>query len=233
MILNNNSHERQKLTAKAGSAWDEETVDYFATSNQFNVRITSLSQRSGFGSTSSGEPMREPNGFHISGLILYPRLVLVAITLERDLDDFGVWSYNLHDAPNGSTNIEAPLLEFVVADPLGNIAEALYQAQRAALTAGRRYSLARFWKRKGDGAMTADTREGGCGYESRYPLLGMYSWVELQATDLPNWALPIWDNQFSLSELPGSDHLTTRLQGGPTPTLPLHRWATKLIGTYL
>ena len=224
MILNN-KHEPLRLTSKASSAWDEDTINYFATSKQFNVRITSLSQRRGFGSTNSSEPMREPNGFQISGLILYPRLVLVAITLEKDLDEFGVWSYNLHDAPYGSTNIEVPLLEFAVADPLGSIAEALYQAQKAALTAGRSYSLARLWKREGDGAMTADARERGCWYETRYPLLGMYSWAELQAADLPNWALPIWDNQFSLSALPDSDRLTTCLQGRSTPRLPLRGWA--------
>ena len=112
-----------------------------------------------------------------------------------------------------------------MADPLGSIAEALYQAQKAALTAGRSYSLARFWKREGDGAITADARERGCWYETRYPLLGMYSWAELQAADLPNWALPIWDNQFSLSALPDSDRLTTCLQGRSTPRLPLRGWA--------
>ena len=170
--------------------------------------------------------MREPNGIQISGLILYPKLVLVAITLERDLGEFGVWSFNLHDTPNGSTNFEAPLLEFALADPLGNIAEALYHAQKVALTAGRRYSLARFWKRKGDGAITADARERGCLYETLYPLLGMYSWAELQATELPNWALPIWEKQFSLlsvARLRSSNSLFA--EGGPPPTSPLHRWA--------
>jgi hypothetical protein len=232
MILNN-SRGPQRLTAKADSAWDDDTVDYFATSSRFNVRITSLSQRRGFGSTSSGEPIREPNGFQISGVILYPKLVLVAITLERNIEEFGVWSFNLRNASNGSTNFEVPLIEFALADPLGNIAEALYQAQKAALAAGRRYSLARFWKRKGDGAQTADARERGHLCETRYPLLGMYSWAELRAAELPDWALPIWDKQFSLSALPSPGRLTACLQGGSTPTLPLHRWATKLISTYL
>ena len=127
-------------------AWDEETVEHFAKSNQFNVKITSISKRQGFGMTSRDGPMRESNGHEINGVITYPKYILVTIALEKDLGEFGVWSYKLYNTSNGSEKVNVPLLEFVVADPSGDIAEALHEGQMAALAAGRRYSAVRFWK---------------------------------------------------------------------------------------
>ena len=209
-------------------AWDEETVEHFAKSNQFNVKITSISKRQGFGMTSRDEPVREPNGHEINGVITYPKYILVTIALEKDLGEFGVWSYKLYNTSSGSENVNVPLLEFVVADPSGDIAEALHEGQMAALAAGRRYSAVQFWKREGDGAMAAGDRERGCSYESRYPLLGMYTWAELEATDLPNWAVPIWNEQFSLADLPESRHLSSCLQTASTPTWHYRRLFQRL-----
>jgi hypothetical protein len=51
--------------------------------------------------------------------------------------------------------------------------------------------------------MTAKDRERGYSYESRYPLLGLYPWAELEAIDLPNWAVPTWNEQFSVLHFAG------------------------------
>ena len=42
----------------------------------------------------------------------------------------------------------------------------LYEAHVAAIWSGRTHSFARFWKRKGEGQMTAKDREHGYSYES-------------------------------------------------------------------
>lgn len=215
-------------------AWDAKTVLYFALCNQFNIRITSMSKRHGFGMTSRGEPMRESNGYEITGVITYPKYISVNIALVNDNSgEFGVWSYNLHSVSSGPDKVNIPLLEFVVGDPVGAIAQALYEGQRAALSAGRQYSAVRFWKREGDGAMTAKDREHGYFYESRYPLLGMYTWAELEAADLPNWALPIWDEQFSLLNATDSYDLRSRAKVAPTPTRHVSRWAQKFLGRHV
>jgi hypothetical protein len=50
--------------------------------------------------------------------------------------------------------------------------------------------------------MTAKDREDGYSSESRYPLLGVYTWSEWEASTLPNWAVPYSSNRFSVENLP-------------------------------
>lgn len=223
--------EAPSKAIKAGFVWDQKSVDYFTGSNQFNVLVTSVSKRRGFGTINGDNPMREQNGTEVSGVILYPRLILVTITIEKDpCGEFGVWAYRVHIASDGSKNVEVPVLEFLVNDPIGDIAEGLYEGQRAALAAGRRYSPARFWKRKGDGALTS---ENGTGGESRYPLFGMYTWAELEAAGLPHWALPIWNDKFSLSQLPHSSTIGNHLAGAVMPAPQFGRWCQRIAGSWV
>jgi hypothetical protein len=99
---------------------------------------------------------------------------------------FGTWFYNICNDSSAPTGTGIAFLELYVADDNGEIREALYEALKTALLSRRRYTLARFWKRAGDGAMTAKDREHGYSYESRYPLLGMHCWSEVEAMTLPN-----------------------------------------------
>ena len=176
--------------------------------------------------------MCKPNGYEINEVITYPKYISVTIALNNDnSDEFGVWSYSLHSVSSGSDKVNVPLLEFVMGDSVGAIAQALYEGQRAALAAGRQYSAVRFLKREGDGAMTAKDRERGYSYESRYPLLGMYTWAELEAPDLPNWALPIWNERFSSLNATNSYDLKSRVKVAPTTrTSHMRRWAQKFAG---
>jgi hypothetical protein len=105
---------------------------------------------------------------------------------SRQADEtFGIWYYSIWKNWSAPTRPGFAALELHVHDDDGKIREALYEALKMALLSGRRYALARFWKREGDGAMTAKDREHGYSYESRYPLFGMYCWSEAEATTLP------------------------------------------------
>jgi hypothetical protein len=73
------------------------------------------------------------------------------------------------------------------------------------------------FEKKGDGLMTPTDKEHGWSYESRYEILGMVAWPTLQAVKLPKWALPTWENGFSLDALPKSRRRGPRVSGPPSP----------------
>jgi hypothetical protein len=183
------------------TAWDEESLAHFTKAARFEVQITSVTKRSGFG-TRERALMHDPFGYEVSGVITFPKLIPVTVNFERNGETFGTWFYNVYDNASAPTGTGIALLELCVGDDNGKIREALYEALKTALLSGRRYTLARFWKREGDGAMTAKDREHGYSYESRYPLFGMHCWSEVEPTTLPNWAVPYGTDTFSLKNLP-------------------------------
>lgn len=183
-------------------AWDQKTVEFFAKSEQINVQITNVGKRTGFGAMREHEAMRDPNGYEVSGVITYHKLILVSISFDANSENFGEWFYNLYNHASKPQKIEIPFLELYLSDPSYKMASAMFEAHQAALLSGQRYSLARFWKRKGDGVMTEKDREHGYSYESRYPLLGLYTWAEIESMKLPKWAVPRASERFSIENLP-------------------------------
>jgi len=59
--------------------------------------------------------------------------------------------------------------------------------------------------------MTAKEIESGCS-ETVYPLLGMYAWSLYEARDLPRWARPYNDLQFSAENLPSWHDMNKELR---------------------
>jgi hypothetical protein len=202
---------RKKIAAPAAPAvpvapavaWDDNTTAHFAKTDRFDVEITSVGKRCGFGQTRPGEPMREPDSYDVSGVITFPKLVLVTLSFGGRDSEFGGWFYHLYSSGRKSKQ-SVPFLDMWITDSEGGIRRALYESHKAALLCGRRHSLARFWKRKGDGVMTEKDREHGYSYESRsrYPLIGLYTWAELESKYLPDWAVPYGTDRFSLENLP-------------------------------
>jgi hypothetical protein len=190
------------------SAWDEKTVENFAKSRCFDVRITHITKRAGFGRALAEDRTLETYEYEISGVITFPKLVLVTVSLRREMhSEFGVWFYNLFLGtpqlyPRGAKEPDTPNLELHIRDPEGAIAETLYEAHKAALLSGRRYSLARFWKQEGEGVMTQKDKEQGWSFGSSYSLLGMYSWAVVEARNLPPWAAPHGSERYSTEDTP-------------------------------
>lgn len=128
----------------------------------------------------------------------FPRLVLVAISLDTsDEDQFGVWFYQSYSEGDRAYKRDMPFIEIWVSDKDGRKAEAMVDSHRAALISGKKRSLVRFWKNPDEGAFTAKDREHGYSYESRFPILGMYTWEEYEAARLPDWAVPFGHERFS------------------------------------
>jgi hypothetical protein len=199
--------KKQPVKTPPDLKWDVQTVEHLTKSDRFDVKITSITKRSGFGATTPNEPMREPNAYEISGVITWPRLILVTVSFER-CDDFGFWFYDLylpHTAP------PVALLKLVISDPEETIRRTLYDAHKTAMWTGRLYSLVRFWKRRGDGRMLAKDQAEGYPGSSRYPLMGLYAWSELESPTLPEWAAPYAGYKFSVENLP-THSLRTELQ---------------------
>ena len=98
-------------------------------------------------------------------------------------------------------DLKVPLMHVSLSDQ--KIAVEMFEAHRCALISGRHYSLVRVWKRKGDGLMTALDKEHGYSYESRYEVFGVLTWCTLEARSLPEWALPITHEHFSIGNLTG------------------------------
>jgi hypothetical protein len=184
-------------------AWDDKTTAHFAKADRFDVQITRVGKRFGFGQTRPGEPMREPDGYEVYGVITFPKLVLVTLSFEGRDSEFGGWFYHLYDSSTSKSDQRSvPFLDMWITDSDGGIRKALYESHKAALLCGQRRSLARFWKRAGDGVMTEKDREHGYSFESRYPLIGLYTWAELESKLLPSWAIPYGTDGFSLNNLP-------------------------------
>jgi hypothetical protein len=182
--------------------WDDKTQDRIAALDQFNVQITSVVRLDGFGRTANYGAAKLPS-FEISGFLTNPRFLYVQITFETGTsEDFGGWFYHLYDKGDRTHGRDLPFLEVWINDTDGSVPAALIQSHKAALLSGKRSSSCRLWKRKGDGLFTPKDREHGYSYESRYPILGLYTWSEYQSGRLPQWALPYGDEAFSLNELP-------------------------------
>jgi hypothetical protein len=85
-------------------------------------------------------------------------------------------------------------------------AQLLYEVMRDALANGRKYIGVRFFKVEGEGLMTKTDKEHGYSYEGRYAILGMVTWQDQYAANLPKWALPMDYNDFSVKDLPQYSH---------------------------
>ena len=188
-------------TKQRAMGWDEKTIEYIANSDRFSVKITNVCKLNRFGTTRENEPVPipKPYKYEISGVVTFPKLILVSISFQDDLSEsesIGGWAYNF---VNGNR-----FLELYLSDLDGKVASALFEAHNVALLSGRRHSDVRFWKRKGDGVMTEQDREHGISYERRYPLIGLYTWAELKSASLPEWAVPYDSERFSIKNLPES-----------------------------
>jgi hypothetical protein len=180
--------------------WDQKTVEHFTKSNQIEVQITNVGKRMGFGSMHEGEPMTDPNGYEVTGIISYPKFILVSISFDAISENFGGWCYTVYNHARKPTNIGIPLLELYLSDPDFKMAAAIFGAHQAALLSGKRFSWAKLFKRRGDGVMTTEERERG--YSKHYPLIGLYTWAELESQTLPAWAVPYGCDRFSVENLP-------------------------------
>jgi hypothetical protein len=192
--------------------WDDKTLKYFTKSNQFNIKITHVTHLMGFGRTRADHAIHEPDEYEVSGVIPYPKCIPVDVRFEQQSNfEFGLWYYNIYERrqvhPRGVKPPDIPFLELCLFDPEGRIREALYEAHKAAMLCERRYSAIRVWKREGDGVMTPQEREDGYSSQSRYPILGVYIWAEIEATNLPTWAVPYDSDRFSMENMPESYEL--------------------------
>jgi hypothetical protein len=185
-------------------AWDAKTVASIVQADRFDVKITSAEKRRGFGSTDRGGAMREPDGYEICGLLTYPKFISVSLNFDSRPanDNFGLWFYHLMTGIKPSRDPDLPILEIFVADPESRIREALYEALRDSLIAGNRYATARCWKNKDEGTFSAKDQEHGWSYESRFPLLGMYVFTQLESPQLPPWAVSTSSDRFSTKNMP-------------------------------
>lgn len=157
-------------------AWDEKTSEHFAKRDRFDVSITSVTKTFGFG-TMIFEPIR----YEVRGIITDDVPVVLEVSKKfREEEEIGGW---LFEALTTSDWWRIPSLHMWVNDPQHEIAEALYEAHKAAIACGRRTSKARFWKRPGDGVMTA--LEIKQGYSATYPLLRCITWSLYQSQTLP------------------------------------------------
>src|SRR5258708_4955759 len=137
-----------------GPAWDQETRDKIASSDHFNILITTVVKRRGFGEANTG-PMREPDGYEISGIIAHPKYMLAVFNFDDSTEEFGSWFYHMYSGSDLNRRPELPFIEIWIGDKTRAIREAILDAHRAALISGGRRSLVRLWKKKGDGVFTA------------------------------------------------------------------------------
>ena len=194
---------RKKANDGTGTAkedrvsWDDRTQAFFAEQDRFDVYITSVTKRTGFGRSSTHKLDR---GYEISGLMTYPQHLLVELNFDQDNGEFGTWFYNMYSDFNGK-HVQT-YLEIWLSDGDYAIREAIASAHEAALVSGRKRSEVRFWKREGDGIFTAEDAKHGWSAESRYPLTGMLVWELHESVRLPGWALPFAHEKFSTEGMP-------------------------------
>jgi hypothetical protein len=187
-----------------GVPWDDKTLGHIIECFSFDVQITSALKRLAFGSTYGSHPVSDPKQFEISGVITFPKFIPVVLNFDQESAEFpfGFWFYHNCTQNSDHGDIEIPLLELCLADQDQKIREALFEAHKAAIWSGERYSFARFFKRRGDGVMSPKEREQNWSSESNYPLIGATSYAELQSHRLPSWAYPCSDNRFSIKNMP-------------------------------
>jgi hypothetical protein len=178
------------------TAWDAKTQAFFAERDHFDVYITSVTKRTGFGRSPTH---RLDNGYEISGLMTYPKYLLAELKFDDD-KEFGSWFYHTYLDHNGKHRL--PFLEIWLSDGDYAIREAIASAHAAALTSGHKRSMVRLWKRKGDGIFTEREAKQGWSCESRYPLTGLFVWEQFESSILPVWAVPFSHEQFSTEGMP-------------------------------
>jgi hypothetical protein len=178
-------------------AWDDETVKWIAQSERLKVKITHITKAISFGHSENS------TGWEIHGVITHPKFIPVTITFMKDEEQFGGFFYNRSDnnAFKGQ-EINLPRLEIWLSDSNNQKGQSLIDALRDAVISGRKYASVCFFKKKGEGLMTPTDKERGYSSESRYSILGLVTWQEIQAGRLPKWALPTWFYDFSLDDLP-------------------------------
>ncbi|MDA9420619.1 hypothetical protein [Bradyrhizobium sp. CCBAU 53380] len=194
--------ERKKAATESNSQqppWDHRTQTFFAERDHFDFYITSVMRRAGFGESSTFNLGRE-QGYEISGLMTAPKYLLVELKFDDDPKEFGTWFYHTYSRPDGQRRL--PFLEIWLSDTDHAIRQAITNAHRSALISGSKRSLARLWKRKGDGIFTPEEAKQGWSCESRYPVTGLLLWDQLESARLPNWALPYSHERFSADAMP-------------------------------
>ncbi|MCK1460267.1 hypothetical protein IVB34_18230 [Bradyrhizobium sp. 2] len=193
---------RKKTTAntveKQRPCWDEKTQASFAERDRFDVYITSVTKRTGFGKSTTHD-LAGTRGYEISGLVFYPQW-RAELNFDESDGEFGVWFYHSYGRHNEARQ---PFLEIWVSDRDYSIREAIASAHQAALVSGQKRSLVRFWKQKGHGIFTAEEAAAGWSCDNRYPLNGMYVWEQFESVHLPRWALPMSNERFSADGTPG------------------------------
>lgn len=185
--------------------WDDRTQAFFAERDHFDFCITSVMRRAGFGRAPSYDLGRE-QGYEISGVMTYPKYLLIELKFDNDPNEFGTWFYHTYNRPDG--RLRLPFLEIWLSDADYAIRKAVENAHRSALLSGSKRSLARVWKRKGDGLFTPEEAKQGWSCESRYPVTGLLLWDRLESQQLPNWARPYSHERFSTNEMPEWHDLT-------------------------
>ncbi|MDI3560009.1 hypothetical protein [Bradyrhizobium sp. Arg816] len=138
---------RKKTTAntveKQRPCWDEKTQASFAERDRFDVYITSVTKRTGFGKCTTHD-IAGTRGYEISGLVVYPQWQ-AELNFDESDGEFGVWFYHSYGRHNEARQ---PFLEIWLSDRDYSVREAIANAHQAALVSGHKRSLVRFWKRK-------------------------------------------------------------------------------------
>jgi hypothetical protein len=182
--------------------WDEKTVAWFVETTRLDVKITSITKTTMFGSGA-----RDTLEYEVLGIMTWPKFIAVGIAFEDSnesrTDLFGGFCYNRSDNHDvAGRNVNLPLLDVWLSNWNNETSKAIVEGHRDALLLGRRHSSVRLFKNKGDGVMTDKDREHGWSYESRYSVIGVVTWNVLQSERLPRWALPPGETGFSLEGLP-------------------------------
>jgi hypothetical protein len=186
-------------------AWDDETVKWIAESERLSVEVTHILKTVSLGQTRTDGEVRHRSEWEVYGVMTRPKFIPVDIAFDNgEGEQFGGFSYDRRDnqSLNGTHDFNLPFLRLWLSDRDGQKAQLIYEALRHAILSGKKCKNVRFWKKKGDGFMTEVDKEHGWSYQSRYPILGMVAWPELQAVGLPKWAIPADQTDFSLGALP-------------------------------
>ena len=181
--------------------WDDVTCGKLAEGDSFDVRITQVIRTVTSGVYREGDLGGNGVSLEAHGIISWPKYIACHVAFENGRD-LGCFSYNSIDRVGGRpADPKVPLMQLSLTD---QFATEIYEAHWGALMSGRRFSQIRVWKRKGEGLMTELDKEHGYSYQSRYTVIGITSWCQLMARDVPAWALPIDHENFSIGDLPES-----------------------------
>jgi hypothetical protein len=197
-----------KKSEFAGVPWDENTLNWVVKQKSFDVKINHVSLTRGVGADYHGNRLQVRNPYQISGLILWPKYIVVEFEFGEQ-EDFGSFTYDSFEhritvQENGRgkwLDVHVPVLRFFLSGK-SDIGRMIFEAHRDSVLCGRTNSVVRLWKREGEGGMSSEDKEKGWSYNSRYGVLGCYVWNELQSKELPRWAVPRFDDRFSLDDMP-------------------------------